>query len=76
MKINFNCWGANEVKNDLENLQKFKNRWINLISGFDPDPREEDLQLTQALLAAESNLENLLFELEEAEQLEEMKKVK
>ena len=70
MNINFTLCGTDEIKKDLENIRSFKNRWLSLISGWrDINDDEEDLKRTQTILAAELVLENLLFDLEEAEKL-------
>jgi hypothetical protein len=70
MNINFTLCGSDSIKKDLESIASFKNRWISLISGWrDINDDEEDLKRTQAILSAELVLENLLYDLEEAEKL-------
>lgn len=68
MKINFGYCETADVKNDLENLRKFKDRYIDLITNRRaPNDDDEELLRLKWLLDAEMTIENLHHCLVEAE---------
>lgn len=69
MKIDFSLCGSKIIEQDLAKLLEFKNRWIELLSGYSNIEPEIDLELTVALLETELVFENLLFAMKEAEAL-------
>ena len=68
MRVNFNLCGAEDVREDLEKLNEFKNRWFNLISGWSEiNDDEKDLERSKAILGAILVYENMLSSLKYAE---------
>ncbi len=72
MKIEIDI-SAETLKEDIENLQAFKNRWIEILCGFSDVDAEEDNLKTCALLEAERFLTHVHEKMEEAEKLKTQK---
>ena len=66
MKIEIEM-SAETLKEDIENLQAFKNRWIEILCGFSEIDEVNDNLKTCALLEAERFLLHLHEKMEEAE---------
>jgi hypothetical protein len=74
MNMEFNYYGSPEVKQDLENLKKFKERYLDYMSGRrEINDDGEELERLKFLLNAEETIENLYESLVEAEKEEEIK---
>lgn len=74
MKIDFNFYGSTEVKEDLDNLAKFKNRYLDYMSGRrEMNDDNEELDRLKFLLNAEETIENLYHCLVKAEKEEKIK---
>jgi hypothetical protein len=67
MKINFNLCEAKTIRKDLKKVKKLKNRWLELISGWQQIEPERDLDMSKTILNVELILFNLLKNLEKAE---------
>jgi hypothetical protein len=68
MKINFDYCESADLKEDLENFRKFKNHYLDIITGRrSPNDDDEELERLVWLLDAETRLENLYCSLVEAE---------
>ena len=75
MKIDFNYCGSDELESDLLFLRKFKDRYLDVISGRrEVNDDEEELTRLKWLLDAEGTLAELLREVKEAEEKENIKK--
>ena len=74
--IKFGLCYAADIREDLEKLIEFKERWFELITGWRAINNDErDLERSTAILAAILVFENLLPELEKEEREEEAKKL-
>ena len=69
MKIEFDYCEAESLEQDIENLQNFKNRWIELLAGWGEIEPESDCEITGAILSAEKILKELLIGLQKHEEL-------
>ena len=71
MKINFNYCGSDELESDLIFLGKFKERYLDVISGRrEVNDDEQELTRLKWLLDAEGTLAELLRVVKEAEVIE------
>lgn len=72
--INFNLCGSKDIREDLEKLHKFKNRWFELISGWSEiNDDSQDLERSQTIMNAIMVFENLLRGLEHEEKEQAVK---
>lgn len=74
MKIDFNYCGSDEIESDVLFLRKFKDRYLDLISGRrGVNDDDEELTRLKWLLDAEGTLAELLRVVKEAEEKENIK---
>lgn len=66
MEINFNLCDAEDLRADLVKFQAFKNRWFQLLSGYNDIEIEDDAKISSILFDMELTVVNLIKELDEA----------